>query len=269
MAEAPSPGPWGEWIGRSIEAYDDVVAAPVERLAALFDHDGAHWPAEALPPLGHWLFTLPDAPQSALGPDGHPARGGFLPPIAQPRRMWAGGRLRFLAPIGIGTRLRRRTTVTAIDTKANGLTFVTLHHAITADGVTAVEEEQDLVYLPIAPPGPAKPVAVGAAESTRQLIPDPTMLFRFSALTFNAHRIHYDRDYARGVELYPDLVVHGPLQAMLLVDHALRDGIVPTRFAFRARAPLHPGTPATLARGGSDLWVRDATGAVTMTASLA
>jgi 3-methylfumaryl-CoA hydratase len=244
------------------------VADPVRRLAATLDHDGAHWPADALPPLAHWLFTLPGASQSELGSDGHPARGGFLPPIAQPRRMWAGGRLSFLAPIRFGSTLRRRTTILAIDVKASGMTFVTLSHVIEADGIMAVQEEQDLVYLPITPPAPPKQTDVPQAETERTFVADETMLFRFSALTFNAHRIHYDRDYARQVELYPEIVVHGPLQAMLLMDHAQRGGLVPTRFAFRGRAPLYARTRATLARAGNDLWVRNAAGEVTMTASI-
>jgi 3-methylfumaryl-CoA hydratase len=260
---------YDRWIGRSAEAADVAVQAPVRRLAALLDHDGAHWPAGVLPPLAHWLFHLPDAPQSALGSDGHPAKGGFLPPIAQPRRMWAGGRLRFLEPIAFGATLTRTTTIAAVDEKPSGMTLLTLRHHIAADGVAAVEEEQDLVYLPIAAPGPPKPVDVAPADSERTLAADEAMLFRFSALTFNAHRIHYDLAYAQAAELYPALVVQGPLQVMLLLDHALREGIVPARFDFRARAPLYAGRRFTLARGGTALWVRDDQGIVTMTATIA
>jgi 3-methylfumaryl-CoA hydratase len=257
-----------DWIGRSIETRDLVVADPVRRLAATLDHDGAHWPQGVLPLLGHWLFHLPDAPQSMLGADGHPAKGGFLPPIAYPRRMWAGGRFRFLMPIPIGATLTKRTTITAIVEKA-GMTFVTLRHDLGVDGVAAVEEEQDLVYLPIAAPASPKPVERLPAERERSLSADPALLFRFSALTFNAHRIHYDLAYARNVELYPGLVVHGPLQAMLLLDEAVRDGVAPTRFAFRARAPLCAGRELTLARAGDEAWVRDDEGRVTMTATIA
>lgn len=258
-----------DWIGRSVEVRDDVVAGPVRRLAATLDHDGAHWPADAVPLLGHWLFALPDAPQAELGADGHPHRGAFLPPIPQPRRMWAGGRFRFLGPIRFGTVLTRRTTIRAVDSKPNGMTFVTLLHEIAADGVAAVEEEQDLVYLLIAPPAAPKHVDVPEPRSQRPFVATETQLFRFSALTFNAHRIHYDADYVRSVEHYPGLVVHGPLQAMLLLDHAIREGAAPRRFAFRARAPLYAGTRAMLERTADDLWVRDARGTVTMTASIA
>ena len=158
---------------------------------------------------------------------------------------------------------RRSTAIAA----KGALTFVTLRHDLSADGVAAIEEAQDLVFLPVAAPGPPKPVAIPVATSERALVADEALLFRFSALTFNAHRIHYDLAYARAVELYPALVVHGPLQAMLLIDHALRDGVAPACFAFRARSPLYPGA-LTLARAGNDAWVRDAGGTVTMTATI-
>ena len=255
----------GEWIGRSVEAIDLVTAAPVARLAATLDHDGAHWPEGALPPLGHWLFHLPDAAQSQLGADGHPFKGGFLPPIAQPRRMWAGGRLRFFAPIPIGATLMKRSTVRSIAPK-DAMTFVTVEHEMLVDGAVAVVEEHDIVYLPITAPGEPRSVELPPADSERSHHADEALLFRFSALTFNAHRIHYDLAYARDVELYPGLVVHGPLQAMLLIDHALRDGIGPTRFAFRARSPLYAGRGFTTGRADGRLWVRDEAGVVTMTA---
>ena len=230
---------YAAWIGRSIEAGDLVTEAPLRRLAATLDHDGSQWPDAVLPLLGHWLFGLPDALQSNLGQDGHPVRGDFLPPIDHPRRMWAGGRVTFLAPVAIGAEFRRRTTIRAIEAKKGGaMTVVTLGHEIFANDVLAIDEEQDLVFLPITAPAAARLIDRPEPETSRSLTADPTLLFRFSALTFNAHRIHYDRDYARTVELYPEVVVHGPLQAMLLIDHAQRDGIIPTRFDYRARAPL-------------------------------
>ena len=253
------------WIGRTHEAADVAAEAPVRRLAALLDHDGAHWPDEALPPLGHWLFHLPDTAQSGLGRDGHPARGGFLPPIARPRRMWAGSRVTFHAPIRFGAAMTKRTILTRIEDKG-ALTFVTLSHTILADGAVAVEEEQDLVYLAINSPRPPKAVETATAETVRHHRAEETLLFRFSAVTFNAHRIHYDLGYARAVELYPALVVHAPLQAMLLVDHVLRDGIELRRFAFRALAPLYAPGQFTTSRAGERMWVRDAAGTVTMTA---
>lgn len=267
MADDASGGNWGAWIGRTTESVDLVTAAPVARLAATLDHDGAHWPAGVLPPLGHWLFHLPDAAQSELGPDGHPVKGGFLPPIPQPRRMWAGGRLTFDQPIAIGATLTRRSTIQSIAPKG-AMTFVTVRHELLVENAIAVSEEHDIVYLPIAPPGPPRAVEVPASDTERRHRADETLLFRFSALTFNAHRIHYDLDYTHKVELYPNLVTHGPLQAMLLIDHAQRDGIVPKRFAFRARAPLYAGQDFTTHRAVDLLWVRDAAGTVTMTAEL-
>ena len=265
-------GAFDDWIGRSIETSDLVTAGPVRRLAATLDHDGAHWPRDALPPLGHWLFNLPDAPRAALGRDGHPALGTFLPPIAQPRRMWAGGRVRFIALIAIGANLVRRTTILAVATKqgsAGGMTLLTLRHELIADGTLAVDEEQDLVYLPVTAPAPPRAVDRPPPETTRAMTADEALLFRFSALTFNSHRIHYDLPYTREVEHYPALVVHGPLQAMLLADFAGSDGLQLKQFDYRGRAPLYAPGRFTLARAGHELWVANADGQVTMTATVA
>jgi 3-methylfumaryl-CoA hydratase len=255
------------WIGRSVDAVDLTTAAPVARLAATLDHDGAHWPTNVVPPLGHWLFHLPNAERSALGPDGHPARGKFLPPIPQPRRMWAGGRLDFVAPIPFGATITKRSTVQSIEPKGT-MTFVTVRHEVSVDGGVAVIEEQDLVYLPITPPGAPKPFDRPAPEHQREMIADEALLFRYSALTFNGHRIHYDLPYAREIELYPALVVHGPLQATLLIDEAQQVGEKPVHFAFRGRAPLYAGKRFTIARAGEEWWIRDEDGTVTMTATI-
>lgn len=273
------------WIGRSETREDVATAAPLAGLAALLDHDVPPRTAGTVPPLGHWLYFLPTARQSAIGEDGHPRRDGqgLLPPVPLPRRMWAGSRIEFLAPIAIGAALTRVTTIEAIKPKrgASGdLLFVTLRHDIAANGVPAIREEQDIVFREPAPasPAPRAPTPVAPAEpadAVRSVLPDPVLLFRYSALTFNAHRIHYDRDYARGVEGYAGLVVHGPLIATLLIDHALRAApdIVPRRFAFRAEAPLIDGAPfdLCLARDGdaARLWARDAAGRATMRAKLA
>lgn len=258
-------GTFADWIGRSVEVADIAAAGPLDRLAATLDRPLSN---EIVPLLGHWLYHLPDTPQAGLGADGHPLKGGFLPPIPQPRRMWAGGRFRFLTPIRIGAKLIKRTTIIDVADKG-AMTFVTLRHVIVADGEDAVVEEQDLVYLPIAPPGPAKPVERPAAESQQSMTADATLLFRFSALTFNAHRIHYDLAHTRDVELYPDLVVHGPLQAMLLINLAQDDGLVPASFSFRGRSPLYAGRTFIAARNARELWITDETGAVTMTAEFA
>ncbi len=270
------------WVGRSETREDIATQAPLRGLAALLDHDAV---PDILPPLGHWLYFLPDARQSAIGEDGHPRRdgAGLLPPVPLPRRMWAGSRIEFLAPIKVGAALTCVTTVDAIKPKrgASGdLLFVTLRHDIAANGVPAIREEQDIVFREPAPasPAPQAPTPVAPAEPAdvvRSVSPDPVLLFRYSALTFNAHRIHYDRDYARDVEGYAGLVVHGPLIATLLMDHALRSApdLAPRHFAFRAEAPLIDGAPFDLciARegGAAKLWARDAAGRATMRAKLA
>lgn len=269
------------WIGRSETRHDVAAAAPLVGLAALLDHDPAA-PA-TVPPLGHWLYFLPDARQSAIGDDGHPRRddASFLPPVPLPRRMWAGGRVDFLAPIAVGAALVRTTTIDTIAAKrgATGdLLFVTLRHDISADGVAAVREEQDLVYraAATAPPPPAGFAETQSepADAIRRVVPDPVLLFRYSALTFNAHRIHYDRDYARDVEGYAGLVVHGPLIATLLVDFARRETPErsPRHFRFRAEAPLTDTAPFDLCMARQDdrlrLWSRHPGGRRTMQAEL-
>lgn len=263
------------WSPVATEQQDDLVAAPLRRLAALFDHDGAHWPGGELPPLAHWLFFLPEAPQSTIGGDGHPARGAALPPIEAPRRMWAGGRLSFHAPLPIGAQATRRSIVTDVkvkDGRSGRLTFVTVRHDVLVDGAVAVVEEQDLVFRGAGngtpPTAPADP---RTAEVRREVRFDATALFRFSALTFNAHRIHYDRPYAVMEELYPDLVVHGPYQAMLLVDHLLRSrpGARLTHFSFRGARPLFVDRAAALNLSGDAqvlLWTTDQDGCACMEA---
>jgi 3-methylfumaryl-CoA hydratase len=266
------------WIGRADRTEDVMAAAPLAGLAALLDRQT--WTGEA-PPLAHWLCFLPQARQSDIDTDGHPKRGGFLPPIPLPRRMWAGGRLTFHAPIPIGAPLVRLSTIAGIKQKrgATGdLLFVTLRHEISAHGVAAVTEDQDLVYREAATgataPSATLPEEPRPSDGTVTIKPDPVMLFRFSALTFNAHRIHYDRDYARDEEAYPGLVVHGPLQAMLLMHHFLQSepGKRVRSFAFRAQRPLFDTDPFDLCRtvtaAGAALWTRDASGTTGMMAEI-
>ncbi|AJA10097.1 hypothetical protein SKP52_16110 [Sphingopyxis fribergensis] len=274
---------YSAWVGRSETRADVATAAPLAGLAALLDHDTTAAP-DIVPPLGHWLYFLPTAPQSMMGADGHPRRdgSGLLPPVPLPRRMWAGGRIEFLSPIAVGAALTRLTTIDAIKPKrgASGdLLFVTLRHDIAADGVAAIREEQDIVFREPAPATPATAPAIAieaeAADAVRSISPGPMLLFRYSALTFNAHRIHYDRDYARDVEGYAGLVVHGPLIATLLMDHFLRTAprASPRHFSFRAEAPLIDGAPVDLclAHDGdaARLWARDAAGRRTMRADVA
>ena len=248
--------------------HDVVTQPPLDRLAALLDRDAG----TEVPPLGHWLFTLPDAPQAALGTDGHPTHGLVAPPPGRPRRMWAGSRVTLPGVLAPGDVVERRSAVASVADKG-AMTFVTVRHEISAGGRLAVVEEQDLVYLPArAGPDTAPPRAVELPEAAtvRTATADAAMLFRFSALTFNAHRIHYDRDYARDVEHYPGLVVHGPLLAMLLVDdaQARNPGRRVTRFDFRARSPVFDGQRFELCSAGGTMWVRAPAG-VAMTAEIA
>lgn len=273
---------YSAWVGRRETREDVATIAPLRGLAALLDHSAT---PDTVPPLGHWLYFLPDARQSTIGADGHPRRNdsGLLPPVPLPRRMWAGGRVDFLSPIAVGAALTRVTTIEAIKPRrgASGdLLFVTLRHDIVADGIAAIREEQDIVYrepapaVPAPPAAPTLPAEPETADAVHSIVPDPVLLFRYSALTFNAHRIHYDRDYARNVEGYAGLVVHGPLIATLLLDHFLQasPGVAPEHFSFRAEAPLTDGAPFDLcfARDGDGarLWARDPAGRTTMRASL-
>jgi 3-methylfumaryl-CoA hydratase len=271
-----------DWIGQSETTTDVAAPGPYGRLAALLDHETPPWRAGEAPPLGHWLNFLPDARQSDLGADGHPRRGGFLPPVALPRRMWAGSRLTFLGPIALGDEIMRRSIIETIEPKtgrSGEMVFVTVRHEVSAGPALAVVEEQDIVYREAPTPGLSQPVATPApagpeADWTRRVTPNPVLLFRYSALTFNSHRIHYDRDYATGVEGYPGLVVHGPLIATLLLDHYLRrhPGARIAAFSFRARSPLFDVAPFTLngreTERGAELWAAAEDGPIAMTATV-
>jgi 3-methylfumaryl-CoA hydratase len=275
-------GPYAEWIGRTEEARDVVVAGPLDRFAATLDRDDPPMAdGDPAPPLSHWLLFLPGAPQSTLGDDGHAARGGFLPPVHDlPRRMFAGGRFKFHHPIRVGMRLVRMSTIQTISERSGSsgrLVFVTVHHAIREAGtiIVLVEEEHDIVYRGLTAPavktGVEKPAQ---GEWHRTLIPDPVLLFRYSALTFNGHRIHYDRSYVTEIEGYPGLIVHGPLTATLLLDLVSRN--MPQApiwgFSFRAASPLFDGNELHLngtppdADGKVALWATNAEGGLAMRA---
>ncbi|MBK1634959.1 FAS1-like dehydratase domain-containing protein [Rhodovulum adriaticum] len=218
-------------------------------------------PGDPLPPFFHQAHFWDARPPADLGRDGHPAIGDFIPDLGLPRRMWAGGRLAFHAPLRAGIPADRTTTIQAVSQKqgrTGPLAFVTLRHDIAQNGQLCVTEHQDLVYRqdPAAgAPRPAPPQAPAEGAEETPLAFSPTLLFRYSALTFNGHRIHYDRDYARGVEGYAGLVVHGPLLAQLMMLHAARRGPL-TGFTFRAHAPMMDTEPATLCAAGPRLWIR-------------
>jgi 3-methylfumaryl-CoA hydratase len=270
-----------DWVGRREEAVDLVTAAPVSALAALFNHETPPWPSGALPPLAHWFYCLSRTPQAKLDQDGHELRGAFLPPVAQPRRMWAGGKLSFLHPVRFGTVFRRMSRIAEISEKtgrSGPLTFVTVEHRYEDSKGLAIEERQDLVYR--APPQAASNTITLHAPPAREadwelaVTPDPVMLFRYSALTYNAHRIHYDRDFCLKHEGYPGLVVHGPLIATLLVDLFLRHnpGASVSELSYRALTPLFDTAPFTLkgkaSEQGADLWALSPEGQVAMSLQL-
>jgi 3-methylfumaryl-CoA hydratase len=244
----PAPEGFGRWMGRQ-ESVDDTLAPEQARAAAaMLDAEPSGMVSgAALPPLWHWFHFLPRAPQAQLATDGHPERGGFLPPIPLPRRMFAGARLIFHEPLRLGWPAVREGTILNVAEKhgrTGALAFVTVRYLYRQGGTLCIEEEQDIVYRDHGPPVPAPapqalpPLPKGAWSRT--LTPDTRLLFRFSALTFNAHRIHYDRPYAMEEEGYPGLVVHGPLVAILLADLVGRhaDGRSLERFRFRGLAPL-------------------------------
>lgn len=265
------------WIGRSEKRADLLTDGLLARFHATLDTSDA---GDRLAPQGiHWCLCLPDAPTAELGEDGHPKRGGFLPPVDLPRRMWASSSVEFLAPLSAGATVERTSIVAAMTEKHGGtgrLVFVEVDHEVRADGMPAVRERQTIVYREAATGAkPAAPV-VPAPETwqwERVVTPSETLLFRYSALTFNAHRIHYDRPYATGLEGYAGLVVHGPLTATLLLDLCARNlGANTLRtLAFRGLAPAIAGRPLRLCgrRDGTQVELRafDADESAVMSAS--
>jgi 3-methylfumaryl-CoA hydratase len=239
------------WVGRREDATDVVTARDVARLSATLAPDHAGIPDDALPPLWHWLAFAPIVGHDGLGGDGHPALGQFLPPLEGRRRMWAGGRLRFVAPLRIGETLQRQSEIVKIAEKAGAtgsLVFVTVRHSVSGAGGGLVEEEQDIVYAALPDRfSPPPPVPAPDGAELRPVAVDPVKLFRFSALTFNAHRIHFDLPYATEVEKYLSLVVHGPLQAIWMLENARRSGGAPVAFRYRGLHPLFPECAPRLA----------------------
>ncbi len=266
-----------QWKDKT-ETQDDVIRREMaDALAAVLDRPAP--PAGTpLPPLWHWIYFWTIRPQAELGPDGHPRRGGFLPPVPLPRRMWAGGRLRFSAPLPVGVAATRRSRILDVSAKqgrSGNLAFVTVRHEISHDGTPALSEEHDIVYRDPPQAGAALPppkMAPERAAWSRTVTPDPVLLFRYSALTFNGHRIHYDRSYVTEVEGYPGLIVHGPLIATLLLDllqRQLPDASVKS-FSFRAIGPLFDIEPFEVC-GEPDgntvrLWAKNMRGELAMQA---
>ena len=235
------------WIGREDTASDVVTAALVQKFRATV---GLPETVDAIAPrLIHLCLAIPAVPLDDLGPDGHLKRGGFLPPVPLPRRMWAGGEITFHGDLRIGdavTRTSRIADVTVKEGRSGTLCFVDVDHRIAANGRLAVEERHNIVYRDMNTSAPAAPPAPRGA-ATRVMTPSAVQLFRYSALTFNGHRIHYDKAYTTEVEGYPNLVVHGPLQATLVLHYAAElMGKPPARFSFRGQSPLFVDAPFAL-----------------------
>ena len=300
------------WVGRSETAHDTIGATPVVALTATLDHPAAPvLPGSALPPLWHWLYFLPLHLQSDIGADGHAKRGGFMPPVPLPHRMWAGSRFEFHAPLRIGDAVMRTSTIANVTQKegrSGKLVFVAVRHELrcngaAADSQPALVEWHDIVYreakrpTDVEPPPVKAPALPGSAVCAtgsrgpgthpdshplggppaqaawgRVIVPDDVLLFRYSALTFNGHRIHYDRHYATEVEGYPGLVVHGPLIATLLMDllrqHAPDAQVASFKFkAVRPTFDLHPFRINGQRHGNTvKLWAQDHQGWLTMDA---
>ncbi len=263
-----------DWIGKTEIRTDAVTVGPVAALSATLDRDDpSPLPGDPLPLLWHWLYFLDRHRASELGLDGHPRRGGLLPPIDLPRRMWAGSRFEFHHPLCIGDQMTRETRVIDIKEKmgrSGPLVFVVVRHEISNANGMAITEEHDIVYRDHGPGAPAQPAATDAAWE-RTIQPDDVLLFRYSALTFNGHRIHYDRRYATEVEGYPGLVVHGPLIATLLMDLLRRNQPANVaKFSFRAVSPLFDTSPFVVCGKPQEktvqLWAKDAAGNLAMTA---
>jgi 3-methylfumaryl-CoA hydratase len=248
-------GPWDAWIGRTERRFDQVDAARLAKWLATFDRDP---PADGTAPQGfHWCLCTPDEPTAMLGPDGHPRRDGdeanFLPPVPLPRRMWASSAVEFHHPLRVGDRIERHSRVASIAAKQGGsgdLVFVEVEHKVRTETALSVRERQSIVYRSPAsaerPPTKSAPTSLPSAQ--RVVRPSEALLFRYSALTFNSHRIHYDVPYTTDEEGYAGLVVQGPLTATLLLDLARREfgDQALTRFSFRGMSPAIAGDALSL-----------------------
>src|ERR1700704_5782383 len=267
-----------QWIGRTTEASDIVTAHLVMGLrATLFQEIGEPKPGDAAPWTTHWCLAPPVFPMSQLSPDGHPTRGGFLPPVPLPRRMWAGGELEFFDALRVGDESKRASRISDVTMKTGStgvLCFVSVEHLITTPRGTAIRERQDIVYrdMSTAPgSGPVKPSAPPPAAQHREShMADPVLLLCYSAMMLNGHRIHYARAYVTKVEGYPGLIFHGPMQAAFLVEFAakLHGGAAPKKFVYRGVQPLFEGSEFSVNANNNDagmeLWTANSDGAPTM-----
>lgn len=268
---------FAEWIGRKTEAEDVVTQRLVRSFQAIFDPHLAALP-EAIAPLGiHWCLSPAIAAMDELGPDGHPAKNRDLPPVPLPRRMWAGGWVETVDPLRVGDRVRRVSTIADVKRKpgrSGELWFVAVEHDYLTDRGPALRERHDIVYREAA--AVSKDGGGSGQDQTRRSISrswtvptSPTLLFRYSAITFNGHRIHYDFPYAVNVEGYEGLVVHAPIQATLLLNLAAQGGTVPAHFAYRAVSPAIAGSELVVCAGdeSDSYWIHGPSGRVSMTAN--
>ncbi len=267
------------WIGRSEQMSGVMTDLIVAQFCATFDDATTPEPGQPAPLLAHYCLAQALVPTGSLGDDGHPARGGFLPPVPLPRRMWAAAALEFHAPIRVGDTVTRASIirdVTFKEGRSGQLCFVTVAHEWIVDGETRISEVQDIVYREASAPANASRQrgedAAPKGEHVERITPSAPLLFRYSALTFNGHRIHYDLPYAKTVENYPGLIVHGPLQATMLIRLAAKlKGMSPRRFQFRSLSPVFDATDFTLNATGSgdgmELWTASEGGPVGMKAS--
>ena len=278
---AESDNPYAAWVGREEQRSARIDESTVQAMSATLDMESSPVVGDSLSPGWQWLFFNPAVRRSELGVDGHPAKGGFLPPVELPRRMWAGSRIRYLAPLSIGSNATRKSKILSVVNKTGkrgALCFVTVEHTTQCDEKVCIVEQQDIVYKEATPPGTALPTPPRhevEAQWSQNFTPDTTLLFRYSALTFNGHRIHYDLPYARDEEGYPALVVQGPLNATLLQKFALEHGGGKrlSEFNFKGVNPLFVGRDFQLEGSPGDepgimnLWVRGPEGELGMSAT--
>lgn len=267
-----------KWIGKKEVRSELLTTSLVERFNATFDLNNEATEGDPAPSLVHLCLAPPAAPTGELGPDGHPARGGFLPPVPLPRRMWAGGAFTFQDAIIVGELVTRTSTIRDVvikEGRTGALCFVTVDHQIDCNGRLVVDERQDIVYRGEDSPGSAKKATEPAPNGAHKLTvaPSPMLLFRYSALTFNGHRIHYDAPYAQNAEGYPGLIVHGPMQATMLLQFAeMLGGRRPAQFDFRSLSPLFDNKNfllhATEEAEGLRLWTAAENGRIAMEAKV-
>ena len=281
MSDTANDGNFQAWVGREEQTSEHISESVACAMAATLDMGSPPATGDALPAGWQWLFFNPKARRSELGVDGHPQRGGFLPPVELPRRMWAGSRIKYLADLPVGSSATKTSKILSVVNKVGkrgALCFVTVEHTTSCNGIDCIVEEQDIVYKEATPPGtpmPVPPRHEATAQWSETVSPDTTLLFRYSALTFNGHRIHYDLPYARDEEGYPGLVVHGPLTATLLQQFAVQQmsGQRLVEFSFKGVNPLFVDRDFQLEGKQSetanclDIWARGPEGELAMAAT--